>query len=72
LILGITKERAFPTAKRKKGKTISVGVRPCQAHAQAADKYVAMSPDYLQGSSGKPWLPGKHQENSNVKTNYFI
>ena len=31
LILGMTKERAFPTAKRKKGNTISVGVRPCQA-----------------------------------------
>jgi len=31
LILGMTKERAFPTAKRKKGNTISVGVRPCHA-----------------------------------------
>ena len=28
--LGITKDKALPTAKRKKGNTRSVGVRPCQ------------------------------------------
>src|SRR6186713_3576586 len=28
--LGITKDNALPTAKRKKGKTRSVGVKPCQ------------------------------------------
>ena len=26
---GITKDMALPTAKRKKGNTISVGVQPC-------------------------------------------
>ena len=41
-------------------------------HVREEDKYVAMSPDYLQGSSGKQSLRGKHQESNNVKTNYFI
>src|SRR5689334_24114986 len=36
LSFGITKERALPTAKRKKGNTISVGVNPC--HGACSDR----------------------------------
>ena len=40
----ITKLMALPTAKRKEGKTRSVGVNPCQFACKSGEKVVAPFP----------------------------
>ena len=42
--LGITKDMALPTANKKKGKTKSVGVQPCQLAWAKGLKVLAQEP----------------------------